>query len=216
VSVRVVVATPVRLYREGLTALLRDARLDVIGAARNVRETRAAVTGGLAHAVVLDPIMPYSNELIPELANGNGGVKVVVFSSTSNEREVIRYAEAGVSGYVTAESSTAELVAVIHSAVRGELLCSPSVAGTLLRHVWSRTPRQLRTGDATLTTREREVAALMGDGLSNQQIARTLCIELPTVKNHVHHILEKLDVARRGEAVAQLRQRGLLPGSPHP
>ena len=54
----------------------------------------------------------------------------------------------------------------------------------------------------------------MGEGLSNQQIARTLCIELPTVKNHVHHILEKLEVARRGEAVAQLRHRGLLPGSP--
>jgi DNA-binding NarL/FixJ family response regulator len=213
-SVRVVVATPIRLYREGLAALLRDARLDVIGAARNARETRTAVTRGLAHVLVLDPIMPYSSELIPELVSGSGGVKVVVFSSTANEREVIRYAEAGVSGYVTAESSAAELVAVIHSAVRGELLCSPRIAGTLLRHVWTRAPKQPRLEDGALTTREREVAVLMGEGLSNQQIARTLCIELPTVKNHVHHILEKLDVERRGEAVARLRQRGLLPDSP--
>ena len=59
---------------------------------------------------------------------------------------------------------------------------------------------------STLTARELEVLSLLDEGLSNKQIARRLCIELATVKNHVHHILEKLQVGRRGEATAYLRQ----------
>jgi DNA-binding NarL/FixJ family response regulator len=66
-----------------------------------------------------------------------------------------------------------------------------------------------------LTARELEVLVLLDDGLSNQQIARRLCIELATVKNHVHHILEKLQVERRGEAGAYLRRHPQLgPSAP--
>jgi DNA-binding NarL/FixJ family response regulator len=61
-----------------------------------------------------------------------------------------------------------------------------------------------------LTPRELEIARLLERGLSNKQIAARLRIQLATVKHHVHHILEKLDVARRGEAVARLRQIGML------
>ena len=65
---------------------------------------------------------------------------------------------------------------------------------------------------SNLTMRELQVARLIDEGLSNKQIALELEIELSTVKHHVHHILEKLEVARRSEAVARLRQRGLLQG----
>jgi DNA-binding NarL/FixJ family response regulator len=210
----VLIATPIRLYREGIAAILAEHRVQVVGTAGDWREARSVVRRHLPQVVVLDPVMPNATDLIRELIDGQLDIKVVVFSSTANERDVIRLAEAGVSGYVTPESSSTELAAVIRCAVRGELLCSPRVAGTLLRRVSALAPRRPRSNAASLTTREREVAALMGEGLSNQQIAVTLCIELPTVKNHVHHILEKLEVARRGEAVAQLRHRGLLPESP--
>jgi DNA-binding NarL/FixJ family response regulator len=58
----------------------------------------------------------------------------------------------------------------------------------------------------TLTPRERQVALLVGDGLSNKEIAGRLCLEVTTVKNHVHNILRKLEVARRGQAAAYLRK----------
>jgi DNA-binding NarL/FixJ family response regulator len=61
---------------------------------------------------------------------------------------------------------------------------------------------------ACLTAREQEVLHLLGEGLSNKEIGRRLCIELPTVKNHVHHVLEKLHVRRRAEAVAVVRRAG--------
>ena len=62
------------------------------------------------------------------------------------------------------------------------------------------------TDDADLTRRERQIVGLIDQGLSNKEIASRLCIELPTVKNHVHNILEKLHVRRRGEAVARIRE----------
>jgi DNA-binding CsgD family transcriptional regulator len=75
----------------------------------------------------------------------------------------------------------------------------------LLRRVRSLGPRSTATDVTTLTLREREVVQLIAEGLSNKEIAARLFIEFATVKNHVHNILEKLDVARRSDAVARLR-----------
>jgi two-component system nitrate/nitrite response regulator NarL len=69
-------------------------------------------------------------------------------------------------------------------------------------------PRGRPPGASRLTVREREILGLIDDGMSNKEIARKLCIEVRTVKNHVHNLLEKLSVHRRGEAAALLRGRG--------
>jgi two-component system, NarL family, nitrate/nitrite response regulator NarL len=108
---------------------------------------------------------------------------------------------------VTREASAEHVAEAVWRAANDELACSPRVAASLLRHV--RELAALRPPDAAgpgLTPREREIVGLIDEGLSNKQIASRLCIELPTVKNHVHNILEKLHVSRRGEAVARLRQ----------
>jgi DNA-binding NarL/FixJ family response regulator len=90
---------------------------------------------------------------------------------------------------------------------RGEMLCSPQMAATLLRHVTAlaaqRRPERLR---AQLTERQSEIVALIADGLTNKEIASRLCIELPTVKNHVHTIFARLDVRRRSEVAARARE----------
>jgi DNA-binding NarL/FixJ family response regulator len=85
------------------------------------------------------------------------------------------------------------------------------MARVLLMHV-SSLARQRSHGwyDSGLTAREFQIVELINEGLSNKQIARRLCIQLSTVKNHVHHVLEKLKVTRRGEAVALLRHSGIL------
>jgi two-component system, NarL family, nitrate/nitrite response regulator NarL len=136
---------------------------------------------------------------------------VVALTSSETEPEVIAYAEAGVSGFVTREQSLADLVATILMATRGDLMVSPRTAGTLLRRVTLPAAERVDgpVGDP-LTPRELEVALLLDEGLSNQQIASRLQLELSTVKHHVHHILHKLGAARRSEAVAHLRRRGTL------
>jgi DNA-binding NarL/FixJ family response regulator len=149
--------------------------------------------------------------MIRELADPVARVRVVALASSETEPDVIAYAEAGVSGFVTREESLADLVATILRAAAGDLVVSPQIAGTLLRRVTLlAAERPWRSPADSLTARELQVALLLDEGLSNQQIARRLQLELSTVKHHVHHILRKLGVARRSEAVAHLRQRGLL------
>ena len=213
-SVRVFVAAHVRFYREALAEILaREAGLEVVGACGEREEILARVTEAGPDVVLLDPAATESIELIRELAAPALGVKVVALASSEAELDVIAYAEAGVSGFVTPEESLADLVATIVRAAHGELVVSPQTAGSLLRRLTSLAAANTGSAPAEpLTARELEVARLLDGGLSNQQIAQRLQLELPTVKHHVHHILHKLGAASRGEAVARLRGLGLLAG----
>jgi DNA-binding NarL/FixJ family response regulator len=86
------------------------------------------------------------------------------------------------------------------------MICSPSFAAALLRRVADLAHlREVPGPGLVLTAREREIVGLIDDGLSNKQIAQQLCIQLATVKNHVHHILHKLGVNGRLEAAARFR-----------
>lgn len=113
-------------------------------------------------------------------------------------------ASAGVVGYLPRDASLADLTAALRAVAEGEVFCPPPVVAKLLEAIARRTRRPVHVVRAGLTQREREVAELIGMGLSNKQIAQQLCIEVATVKSHVHSILGKLNVARRSEAVAVL------------
>lgn len=133
-------------------------------------------------------------------------VPVIVFGIKEFEDEIVACAEAGASGFLPRQGTVAELEETVAGVLRGETVCSPRVAALLLRRVTTlaeaRTPTD---GTAGLTPREREVLMLIERGMTNKQIATTLGIEVRTVKNHVHNLLEKLRVRRRGEAAARLR-----------
>jgi len=119
---------------------------------------------------------------------------------------VLAMAEAGASGYVALDGSIEDLAAVVDSVSRGETLCSPVIAATLFHRVATLTrERQPEPIEETLTAREVDVLRLIEEGRSNKEIASALYIEIPTVKNHVHRILEKLNVHRRAEAAARAR-----------
>jgi DNA-binding NarL/FixJ family response regulator len=130
--------------------------------------------------------------------------------SPQSEQEIVETAEAGICGYIPPDASIEDLMEAIERASRGEMMCSPRVAGTLARRIATlASGRGPLATSASLTARETEVVELLEIGLSNKQIARRLSIRLATVKNHVHSILAKLNVKRRGEAVAALRGEGL-------
>jgi DNA-binding NarL/FixJ family response regulator len=140
---------------------------------------------------------------------GSPEVSVIALGVEESPDWVIACAEAGIAGYVTDSTSLDGLVARMADAVHGDFDCPPHIAAGLLRRLAvigpaSRTP----TVQSRLTTRELEVATLLQQGLSNKQIARRLTIQLPTVKNHVHSILRKLDAPTRREAAEVLRTGG--------
>src|SRR5262249_30645776 len=104
------------------------------------------------------------------------------------------------------DATAIDVMAVMTSVMRGELLCSPRVAATLCHRVAQLSRNgQADPSCAALSKRESQIASLIERGLSNKEIARQLGIQAATVKNHVHNILDKLKVHRRGEAAACLR-----------
>ncbi len=131
------------------------------------------------------------------------GLRIVVLTATSTEAEFVRWAEKGVHGYVDQDSSTADLVAVIQHAARGEMVCSSRLAGLLVGRVASLSAERNKGRDVTaLTPREKQILGLLADGLSNKRIAERLHITDATAKNHVHRILDKLGLHSRGQAAA--------------
>jgi two-component system nitrate/nitrite response regulator NarL len=104
-------------------------------------------------------------------------------ASARTEAGVVELVEAGIGGYATADQPLADAVAVVAAAADGELQCSPRVSAALAKRVAAVSAAQRRgNGNAAVTPREREIAALIADGLSNKQVARRLTIELATVR----------------------------------
>ncbi len=207
--IRVLVISGICLYREGLAEMLdRTGAISVVASASDVAEGLALWNGlGEAPDVILLDTAPVDADIsIRALLNALPDVRVVALAVPNHETEIVAVAEAGIAGFVTSDASVAELVAAIESVARGESLCTPSVAAALMRRLAS-LARSWADADPIepLTRREREILGLIDDGLSNKQIAQRLRIELPTVKNHVHHILGKLGVHRRAEAAALAR-----------
>jgi two-component system nitrate/nitrite response regulator NarL len=205
--IQVVVASDIRLYREGLVeSLARSGAFEVVGTAGTRDETLTAVGALRQDVVLLDLAMAGATDLARDIAAAAPGARVVVLGVREVEDEVIACAEAGVEGYVTREASLRELVDVVESVARGEVLCSPRIAALLNRRVAAIAgARRGGPAAARLTPRETEIVGLIAEGLSNKQIAGQLSIQFATVKNHVHSILEKLEVDRRAEAVARVR-----------
>ena len=206
--IRAVVVAEVRFYRDGLAQLLAHRQgCTVAATASGPEEALAAVRDHDPDVVLLALGDATGSALVQEIVEERPGSRVVALGVAEEEDDVLALAEAGVSGYVTTDGSADDVLAVVESVARGETLCSPRIAATLLRRVAALThERRTRPDDERLTVRERQVLALIEQGLSNKEIARGLCIEVATVKNHVHNILEKLQVNRRGEAAALLRR----------
>ena len=135
--------------------------------------------------------------------------KVLALGLTEEKQRVLRYVEAGATGYVLKDDSLEDLIETVRAAQDGKVFVSPQIAAALierlsdLAHMFSGIENSV-SDTADLTSRELEVLKLIGEGLTNQRIAEQLVIEGGTVKNHVHNILDKLNVSSRGEAAAYL------------
>jgi DNA-binding NarL/FixJ family response regulator len=207
----------VRLYREGLSwNLIREGSLEVVGAADPSDATLACLKALPLDAIVLDISVANSLELARSLRSHLPRTKLVAFAVSDVDGEILAGAMAGISGYVHRNGSVADLVQEVLNAVRGELHCSPRHAALLLEQVASLSRRRADSEQKensaagmlqSLTRREVQVLDYVERGFSNKEIGRALNISCATVKNHVHHILEKLHVNRRAQVVARIRER---------
>jgi len=130
------------------------------------------------------------------------GSRILAFAVREEIDAILDYAQAGADGFVTANGSIPELVDAIERTAAGELLCSPRIAAQLLRRAAYEASRSGDGPGYNLTGRELQVFSLLKQGRTNKEIAVGLNIAEATVKNHVHHLLEKLHVSTRGQAIA--------------
>ena len=204
--IRVLILADVRLYREGMSQSLaaRDG-LCVVGAVATLEEAIVLAPKVNPDVIILDMALRNSLSGARTLHQNMPNVPLVGFGVDEIEGEVLACAEAGLAGYVPSDASLEDLVMRIESVSRGELLCPPRIAAALFKRLEAASMNVASPARAlTLTARERDVLVLIDAGLSNKEIALRLNIEVSTVKNHVHNVLDKLHVTSRSEAVAHL------------
>jgi DNA-binding NarL/FixJ family response regulator len=201
----VLVVSESRLHREGLALRLSvEPGIDAVGASESIGGAVEFIGDHEVDVVLVDALPTRRNlEELTAAVRTAPGIHFVALAAADSESEIVAWAEAGCAGVVDRNGSPLELKGVLEAVTRGELPCSPRIAGVLLRRVraLARRWRPLE-GIGRLTQRERDVLTLIGHGMSNKQIALRLGLQVPTVKNHIRSIFEKLEVSSRAMAVS--------------
>jgi two-component system nitrate/nitrite response regulator NarL len=203
---RVCIAARVRMYREGLAQQLsRDHRFLIVATPHDWEGCLETARTARPDVIVLDLALADSARAIDALLEVTPGVRVIGLAVDSVE-DALTCAEAGFAGYFTCDDSLEDLAERVDNVCRGEMPCAPEVVSRLL----ARLAELARWGAASdtapsLTVREQEIARMVAGGLSNKQIATQLHIELATVKNHVHNVLQKFGVTRRRDVEVRIR-----------
>jgi DNA-binding NarL/FixJ family response regulator len=205
--IRVLIVDDHPVVRDGLRGVIEgEADLTVVGEAGDGAEALARIgDGSTVDVVLMDLRMPKMGgvEAIRSLQRDAPSVRVLVLTTFDTDADVLPAVEAGATGYLLKDTPREDLVRAVRAAHRGEAVLSPAVAGRLMGQV--RAPAR-----EALTERELEVLRLVAGGSTNRETARALFISEATVKTHLLHIYEKLEVRDRASAVAAGYQRGLL------
>ena len=203
--ISVAVVADIRLYRDGLANILdKEPEITVVGAASSDLTDVARVLGCRPDVVVVDMAMWSSASVARVVAKTAPQVRVVGLGVPVTETDLLACAETGIVGCVARDGTLDDLLSAVRGAARGEALYSPEVIALLLQRIAVRAEWQQPTGRDRLTAREQEIVGLLARGWTNREIAVALFIEPATVKNHVHHILEKLRVRRRADVAASI------------
>lgn len=212
-AIRVLIVSEVRVHRESLEILLsEDAAIVVVGSAETPDD--AFLAASECEIVLFDAAASNGFQGVREIVRKCPDAPVLALGVSDSGSDVLELAEAGVVGYVPAGATTKQLIRALRGVASGESPCPPAMIRSLLTALGKRSIDGPSSDDrdddsrAHLTHREIEVLRLIARGLSNKEIAQRLYIEVATVKNHVHSLLQKLNLNRRAEAASWLSGRG--------
>lgn len=208
--IRVVVADDHPVVREGLRSFLSSRPgIDVVGEAGSADEVVAAVKELTPDVVLVDLVMPGDGiEAIRRLAELPTPPRSLVLTSFVGDDKALPALRAGAAGYLLKDVDPADLEAAVRTVHRGGTVLGPAVAPRVLDHATSTRPAD-DDRIAELTPREREVLTLLGQGMSNRQIAEALYVAEKTVKTHMSSILTKLRVNDRTQAALYAVRHGV-------
>jgi DNA-binding NarL/FixJ family response regulator len=217
--VRVLLVDDDDLMRAGLRAVLSsDEAIEVVGEAGDGRTAIAETRRNRPDVVLMDVRMPDLDGLSAtrEILATSPQVKVAILTTFEQDDYIFGALTSGASGFLLKRTRPEELIAAIHTIADGDSLLSPSVTRKVIERMATQPvadPSARRRAEV-LTPREREVLELIARGLSNAEIAAELVIEESTVKTHVKHILTKLRLRDRVQAVILAYESGLARPGP--
>jgi DNA-binding NarL/FixJ family response regulator len=205
--IRVVVTIETRIYRDGIAQLLDNYNdIEVVAAASNLEEALDICLKTMPHILLVDATFPETLPTIRRLKQEVRNLKIILLSMRACRNQMSMFAGEGVLEFVTRDDSIDDMRQAIIAAMKDGFWCSSQVAKLLLEQTPTTFEAQDRFADLPLTRQQANVLQLLESGISNKEIARKLHIETATVKNHVHHVLQKLKVSSRGEAAAIYRR----------
>ena len=210
--VRILVVHPTRLVGSLYASVFDDKpNMEVVAQAKTVEAALKQVETCNCNIVLASAALANNGALTltKEISQNYPNVKVLVVGLPESKSAILQYVMAGASGYVLQDVTIDGLIRNVEAAQEDKALVSPSMVAAFMDHIAelahiSASPYLEPDAYAELTPRELEVLELISDGLTNQEIADELYIEVGTVKNHVHNILKKLDVSSREDAAAHL------------
>ncbi len=211
--IRLLIVDNHTLFRQGLISLLQNEHeFLVVGEAASGDVAVQQAQALQPDVVLMDVVLPGMDgiETACRLLADMPGVRVLMLTVSDSDEHLLAAIQAGARGYLLKSAGTDELFYAIRAVHAGEAVLSPAMTLRLF-HIIRASPAllPLSTADLPLTRREQDVLRLLAQGQSNRQIAQMLTVSENTVKTHVRHILEKLELESRGEAVALVRRKTL-------
>jgi two-component system response regulator NreC len=213
-DIRIVLADDHTLVRQGLRLMLeREPGLKVVAEAANGREALDIVDATLPHVIIMDLAMPTLNgiEAARQIHLKHPTTNIVVLSMHSDESYVLRALKAGVRAYLLKDSADTDLINAIKAVTEGKAFFSPAISRVLVED-YVRQLQQKGVEDSydLLTSREREILQLIGEGKSNKDVAQMLNLSPYTVETHRSNVMEKLNLHSVPELILYAVRKGVV------
>jgi DNA-binding NarL/FixJ family response regulator len=212
-TIRVLIADDQSMVRAGLAMLLSgEEDIDVVAEARDGLEAVTQAARCDPTVILMDIRMPELDglEATRRIIAADDGARVLILTTFGLDEYVYEALRAGASGFVLKDDPPEQLIGAVRTVAAGDALLSPAITRRVIRQ-FVRIPRSPPPKELDeLTAREHDILRLMAGGLSNAEIGRQLFISETTVKTHVTHVLQKLSLRDRVQAVVLAYQSGLL------
>ena len=213
-DIRIVLADDHTLVRHGLRLMIeREPGLKVVAEASNGKEAVLAVESSLPHVIVMDLAMPILNgiEAARQIHLKYPATSIVVLSMHSDESYVLRALKAGARAYLLKDSADADLINAIRAVTEGKAFFSPAISRVLVEdYVRQLQQKGVEDSYELLTSREREVLQLLGEGKSNKEVAQLFNLSPYTVETHRSNLMEKLNLHNVPDLILYAVRKGVI------